>query len=346
MLARLLALPALALLTSSALAQAPAVAACPVVQDCRLTAQAPAKNAKTFAHKRNYFYSSADPTHRARDLLLVEGDTQWVLAKFAYGLFDKDLKDEPVDIWVLRGCGGTWEQLGTATTTRSDGVHPIVEGMKDTGGRVYFEIPKAQRLGLGMHRVQLVVRGDRSRAEAWIQVVPKGSEVVVSDIDGTLTTGANVEFSALARGVQPTARPGAAALFNSLQQRGFPIYYLSSRPGWLTERSHGFLTQRGFPMGAVHTSVSKVGELKVDPADYKTAQLARLRTRGLVPVMAFGDKTTDARAWRDGGVPERYLIALEGPAHGGTQITDYRQLAPTLAERRPGCAPSVKPDLR
>ncbi|NIR41391.1 MAG: hypothetical protein GWO04_43630, partial [Actinobacteria bacterium] len=79
------------------------------------------------------------PRHRGRDLILRADDPQWALAKFAYGAADDDLKDEDVDILLLRGCGTTWERLGTATTT-GDGDHATVEGVEDTGGRVYFPI--------------------------------------------------------------------------------------------------------------------------------------------------------------------------------------------------------------
>ena len=43
--------------------------------------------------------------HRGRDQLVREGDPQWIVGKFAYGLTDKDLKGEDVDVHVLRGCG-------------------------------------------------------------------------------------------------------------------------------------------------------------------------------------------------------------------------------------------------
>src|SRR5262245_32434911 len=61
--------------------------------------------------------ATGDPNHRGRDLFVNPGAPQWIIGKFAYGLSDKDLVDENVDIWLLRGCAGPWEKLGTVRTT-------------------------------------------------------------------------------------------------------------------------------------------------------------------------------------------------------------------------------------
>src|SRR5690606_39947403 len=68
----------------------------------------------------------------------------WLLGKFAYGEIDKDLKDEQVDVYVLRNCTGAWELLGSAMTTE-ERAHPTVEGVEDTGGWVYFQVPEDQQ---------------------------------------------------------------------------------------------------------------------------------------------------------------------------------------------------------
>ena len=59
--------------------------------------------------------------------MLSRDEPQWALAKFAYGLSDDDLKDEEVDVWVMRGCA-TWERLATAETTEDDGTITWLEG--------------------------------------------------------------------------------------------------------------------------------------------------------------------------------------------------------------------------
>jgi hypothetical protein len=51
------------------------------------------------------------PQHRVRDAVMRADQTQWLHGKFAYGLNDKDLKDERVEVFVRRGSaegGSAW----------------------------------------------------------------------------------------------------------------------------------------------------------------------------------------------------------------------------------------------
>jgi hypothetical protein len=94
-------------------------------------------------------------THRGRDTSIAVGSPQWVLGKFAYGVTDKDLKDEAVDIYVDTNCKGEWSKLNSkpVLTTREDDAIEA-EGVVNTGGRVYFQIPPEKLLGIGRHRVR------------------------------------------------------------------------------------------------------------------------------------------------------------------------------------------------
>ena len=159
------------------------------------------------------------PNHRGRDLFLTPGEPQWVIGKFAYGPTDKDLEGEEVDVYLLRGCNGPWEKLGTALTT-DDGEHPPEEGVDDSGGRVYFQIPPAEALGLGRHRLHLVVAGDSTSTDLYIEVVPKGTHLFVSDVDGTLTTREAEEVTALLTGSTPDSNPDSAQALRVLAAQG------------------------------------------------------------------------------------------------------------------------------
>ena len=193
--------------------------------------------------------------HRGRDLVLRTTDPQWAIAKFAYGLADKDLEDEDVDIFLLRDCGTSWELLGTATTTEDSTSHPTIERVEDDGGRVFFPIPAAATLGVGRHRIHFVVRGDHSTADQYIQVVDGSERFVVSDVDGTLTDGELAEFLTLLTGPSPAVNPGAPAVLRALSDRGYTILYLSARPDWLTARTHEWTRERGLPDGLVHVTL-------------------------------------------------------------------------------------------
>src|SRR5262249_43119129 len=116
------------------------------------------------------------PNHRGRDLFLKPGEDQWVIGKFAYGVNDKDIHEEEVDIYLLRGCAGPWEKLVTVKTS-NDGDNATVEGVEDSGGRVYYKIPPDKALGLGLHRVRLVVAGDLTATELFLEVVEPGTPI-------------------------------------------------------------------------------------------------------------------------------------------------------------------------
>lgn len=279
------------------------------------------------------------PNHRGRDLFVNPGAPQTVIGHFAYGITDTFLPDEDVDIFVQRDCASGWEQLGTATTTRAGQPHPTVEGVEDNGGRVYFEIPEAQRLGPGRHRVRMVVRGDGSSTDLFIDVVPPQTPIFVSDVDGTLTSSENIEFAALLAGVLPATHPSAPEALQALAAKGYRPLYLTARPEWLVERTRAFLDEHGFPPGIIHTTTWELGTLAADgAAPFKTDELAMLRAKGLVPAFGFGNKPTDSQAYGT-AIPDlnnRFFYRISGD-FTGRKINDYGELLPQFGRVAPVC---------
>jgi hypothetical protein len=287
---------------------------------------------RDFRHSLSSFYASATPYHRGRDMIYAVGDAQWIIGKFTYSLVDKDLTDEDVDVWVERDCAGTWEKLGTGTTTTNDGLHPPVEGVEDTGGRLYFQIPKGKELPVGRHRVRLVVAGDLTSTDLVIDVVPKGTKIVVSDVDGTLTSSEAAEFPAMLTGDLPGAQPKAADVLSTLANEGYRIVYLTARPEWLTARTHEFLTMYGFPPGIVHPTSTEGGALGGAAAEFKSQELASLASHSLAIGWAFGNQPSDTDAYDDAQVePVDHRVFLRlSDAHGGRRIESYGDLLPVV----------------
>lgn len=280
------------------------------------------------------------PQHRGRDMFVNPGDPQWIMAKFAYGLLDDDIKGEFVDVYLLRDCADTWEFLGTATTT-NDGEHATVEGVEDTGGRIYFQIPPEKALGLGRHRVHMVVKGDLSTTDLFIEVLPKGAPLFVSDIDGTLTTYETEEFVALASGALPDVRPDAAKLFDILTSKGYHPFYMTARPEWLGQRTREFLDLYAFPGGIMHTTLTGTGALGGNAEAYKTNELALIAQKGLVPTFAFGNTASDAAAYFNAGIgpdDHRVFMQFDDTVHGGRRIEAYTELLQE-AEALPSLCP-------
>ena len=279
--------------------------------------------------------------HRGRDLFLTAGEPQWLLARFAYGLFDAPLVGEEVDIAVLRGCGASWETLGTVKTSRS-GEHPPVEDVEDDGGRVFFQVPPGKELGAGRHRVRFTVAGDSTSAELFIEVVRVGTPLFVADMDGTLTTSETAQFGALFTGVTPDANPDAAAVLSLLAARGYRPFYLSARPEWLVGRSREFLATRGFPGGVLHTTLGGTGALGAAATEFKMRELQRLAQRGLRPAFAFGNTDSDADAYAKAAVTpadKRLFVRFTDEAHGGRRVDSFNELLPELQALNPACPP-------
>jgi hypothetical protein len=276
--------------------------------------------------------------HRGRDLFLNPGEPQTVIGKFAYGLGDKDLEDEEVDVFVQRDCGSAWEKLGTAITTDGDHAHATVEGVEDKGGRIYFEVPEDKALGLGRHRVRLVVAGDGTSADMFIDVVPAKTPIFVSDVDGTLTSSENVEYVKYLTGGLPDTHPSAPEALRDLAAKGYRPFYLTARPEWLTQRTRDFLDARGFPPGVVHTSTTFAGAgFGSSASSFKANELAMLSQKGLVPSYGFGNKQSDVDAYASIQPNDHRILYQLGGNIAGRRIDSFAELLPAFGALAPAC---------
>jgi hypothetical protein len=283
--------------------------------------------------------ATGSSNHRGRDLFLVPGEPQWIIGKFAYGIADKDLKDEEVDIYLLRGCTGSWEKLGTAITTQ-DNQHATEEGVDDSGGRIYFQIPAGKELGIGRHRVHLVVAGDLSSTDLYIEVVPQGTHLFASDVDGTLTTQETEEFTALLTGTTPNSNPDSPEALRELADKGYRPFYLTARPEFLVGRTREFLDKYGYPPGIVHTTTSLTGALGSAASSYKIGEIGREQKRGLVIGWGFGNTSSDADAYFSTGIApasHRIMFQFTDSAHGSRRIDSYSELLGEFAALSPVC---------
>lgn len=291
-----------------------------------------------FRHTRSTSKAKSTPNHRGRDQLVLPGEAQWIVAKLAYGTSDKDLEDEDVEIHVQRGCAGSWELLATVRTADGDGVAPV-PGFDDGGGRVYFRIPEAQALGVGYHRVRVVVKGDGTFADMAIAVAPKGARVFASDVDGTLTGSEVEELPALLARELPTARPDAAKAFGLLAARGYLPVYLTARSDWLIGRTRAFLQHGGFPEGIVRTMTNRKGGFGSAAAAFKSGELEALAGRGIVVAYGFGNMASDIEAYAQRVEPpeHRVFLQLDVPPGRGRRIESYGELLAGFDALAPVC---------
>jgi phosphatidate phosphatase PAH1 len=280
------------------------------------------------------------PRHRGIDAIVNPGQEQILIGKFAYGRADKDLKDEKVEIWIEVACG-SWARIGVDYTS-DEGDHGTVGGVEDDGGRIFFTIPEDRRLPVGSYRVKMLVKGDHSEANFWLHVWEPGMRVVVSDIDGTITTRENDGLWTVFDPMSPTAREGANDTFRIYAAKGYRVIFLTARPDFITEGTRSWFDRNSFPVGVFHLSQRTIGEHGADAQAYKTAYLESLvENHGVVVEWAYGNKETDLDAYLAVGVvPDHIqLVAGEytGDLRGSTMIDSY-----VPESERVACLPPVE----
>jgi LNS2 (Lipin/Ned1/Smp2) len=310
--------------------------ACPPPANYSCEATLPSASPEGFQHFTSQIVTrDEDSHHRGRDSFLRAADNAWAMAKFAYGARDLDVKGEAVDVYLLKGCTGTFQKVGTASTTH-DGEHEAVDGVTDTGGRVYLNLGK---LPVGRHRVHFVLKGDASRTDAYIEVLKPDQKVFVSDIDGTLTSSEFAELPALLKSELPAAHEGASAALKRLTNLGYRPFYLTARPEALGERSRAFLKANGFPPGILHTTLSFNGAIGGAAKTFKTDELAALSARGMKPVFAIGNQASDAEAFTTAGIASKsvFLYQRTDDAFGCTRFETYNALLPVFAKAKSAC---------
>jgi hypothetical protein len=277
------------------------------------------------------------PNPRGRDQFVNPGAAQWIIGNFQYGLgpLEAGLQDEEVDVYLLRNCGTTWEKLGTTLTTGATPSHPKVEGVDDAPGRIFFQVPASQALALGRHRVRLVVGGDLTAVDMFIEVVPPNTPFFVSDMDGTLTDSETAQFFAILTGTMPNANPDAAPALTVLASKGYRPMYLTARPEWLVKTSQDWIVAKGFPPGILHTTLVGGGATGPAAATFKTDELALLaQDKMLKPTYVIGNTNTDADAYNAAGImplANRIYFQYTDTAWNGRRIEAYTTLIPEFS---------------
>jgi hypothetical protein len=306
--------------------------ACPSVPACNAAPPDPGP-ARPWRHAAPG--GAANP--RGRDQFVNPGGKQWIIGNFQYGLgpLEGGLQDEEIDIYVLRNCGPTWEKLGTTLTTGATPTRPRVEGVDDAPGRIFFEIPAGQALGLGRHRVRLVTAGDLTAVDMFMEVVPPNTPFFVSDMDGTLTDSETAQFIAILTGTVPNANPDAAQALTVLASKGYRPMYLTARPEWLVKTSQDWIVAKGFPPGILHTTLVGGGATGPAAAMFKTDELALLaQDKMLKPTYVIGNTNTDADAYNSAGImplANRIYFQYTDTAWNGRRIEAYSVLVPEFS---------------
>lgn len=278
------------------------------------------------------------PNHSMQDVIATPGAAAAIHGKFTYGAVSKDLEDEDVRVF-LDACSG-WTSLGDHRT--------------DSDGRIAVPLPP---LPVGVYDVRLQVMGDGTVAPGRVWILPAGTRVAVSDIDGTLTTSdeelvlnvATDLFEPILQGTHvPEAYPGAAALTSALVGRGYVLVFLTGRPYWLTGKTRSWLSEGGFALGPLHVTDSN-GEA-IPTADgvgaFKLAYLRSLAAAGFVLDEAYGNAKTDVSAYAGAAIPpaRTWIIGPNGGAGGTNGVAgSWEARAAAVREQPAAPQPFVAP---
>ena len=254
----------------------------PVFDDTRCAAP-PAVKATGFRHRRSkWITKTGSPNHRGIDVIASEDDAkQQVAGKLAYGKLDKDIEDEDAELFAC--IDGAWKSLGVYVTNGD--------------GRFSIALAGALRLPVGMRDMYIAAKGDGSGAYFVGYVAPRGTKIVVTDVDGTISWSENsIIKQVVSRSTDIKTRPNAPA---ALKKLPYPIVYTTARGDVFVNLTRAWLERHGFPRGLLRLSHGAFAKPGSSAITYKTSTLKALT----VPIAAgIGNRKSDITAYTNAGL--------------------------------------------
>jgi hypothetical protein len=268
--------------------------------------------AKGWRHKRSSMIArSGSPNHRGIDLIASEqDDVQTFRGKLAYGKLDKDVDDEDVEVFACLDNG--WKSLGTARTDDDGRFELKIASPRSTptgSARSDSAGPRSTPAGLlpvGMRDLYVAALGDGSGAYFVGYVAPRGSGVIVTDVDGTISWSENsIIKTVISRSRDIKHRPNAP---EALRQVKYPIVYVTARGDVFIDVTRKWLERHGFPRGLLRLSHGAFARPGAKAVEYKKRTFAALA----VPILAgIGNRKSDITAYTTAGLPgSRIFIHL------------------------------------
>jgi phosphatidate phosphatase PAH1 len=263
------------------------------VPDVRCAGAPATGQARGFRMLRHKLTASwARPNHRAYDLVATTADAQVLSGRLAYGLADKKLDREDIELFAC--IAGSWQLVGTTRT--------------DDRGRFALELA-ASRLPVGLRDLYASVVADRSGVRFLAYVAPPASRLIVSDVDGTLTSSEASFVKAVVVGSTVEPHPGAAASLQAAVASGYQVVYLTARSDRFTDATRQWLGNHGFPRGPVRLAPGLIVKPGKATIAYKQRVLRALA--GFELAAGVGNRRSDVAAYRAAGVPaERIFVKL------------------------------------
>jgi phosphatidate phosphatase PAH1 len=146
------------------------------------------------------------------------------------------------------------------------------------------------------------VVGDRSGTAFLAYVAPDDSPLIVSDVDGTLTSSENEFIETIVTGEQPAEQAGASASYRAAAAGGYQLVYVTARGNQYMDATRQWLADLGFPRGPLRLAPSFVTLPGGDTIDFKTSAIAGVIMNGMSVVMGVGNRASDITAYGNVGI--------------------------------------------
>lgn len=153
---------------------------------------------------------------------------------------------------------------------------------------------------------------------------PSQGQVVVTDVDGTLTPR-NIDVF--------ESRPSAAVALRALSKKGYKIVYITTRVPLFQSGLPGWLDQNGFPAGSLH--VGQTADDRDHPETFKARVLTTYLQAGWRLAYAYGDSSTDFAAYASVGIPRGHVFALKRRGDDVCQEGNYQACLDGWTEHMP-----------
>lgn len=247
----------------------------------------------------------ARPHHRGVDLIATTTSDQVLEGRLAYGLVDKTLDGEQVELFAC--VTGAWQRVGTTTT--------------NAAGRFALRLAPADRLPVGLRDVYASVIGDRSGVRFLAYVAPSLSKLIVTDVDGTLTSAESSFVKSVLLGTDVAPQPGAAAALREASASGYQVVYVTARGDRFSEVTRQWLGTHGFPRGPTRFANGLFVAPGAATIAYKERVLRGLS--GFDVAAGVGNRRSDVTAYDAAGVPANHIF-VKLPEYGRELGTSLR----------------------
>jgi hypothetical protein len=256
------------------------------------------------------------PRHGGHDVVATQFMDVKIRANFSYGLFSKDIEDEPVEVFIAnQRC--QW-YVKTAGKTDSDGRFEANLG----------------RLPTGKYPIKVVLKPNSTVATLLITVLERGTKTAVFDIDGTLTTSDGELIHEIISRVfkgdyVPKMRDGAVDAVNLMESKGYELVYLTGRPYPLHRVTKSWLLSKSFPRGSLILTNSNSQSVpnKKGVGTFKAKRIKEIKASKINVDHAFGNALTDIYAYDQAQVSKHktHIVGKHAGKENTSAIAGYAQ---------------------